>query len=83
MLGLLRAILGALRDLRMGQASLSDQMNLFQGDIDTSLVALRVDLTDQFTATDAMIEHLRVLIEGDDLPVNVNPPTFTPTGDNA
>ena len=81
MIGLLRAILGALRDLRMGQASLSDQMNLFQGDIDTSLVALRSDLTDQFTATDAAIEHLRKLIEGDELPVNVNPPTFTPTGE--
>ena len=81
MIGLLRAILNALRDLAMGQKSLSDQMNAFEGDIDTSLVALRADLTDQFTATDAMIEHLRVLIEGDDLPVNVNAPTFTPTGE--
>lgn len=80
MIGFLRAILGALRDLVMGQASLSDQMNLFQGDIDTSLVALRADLTDQFTATDAMIEHLRLLIESDDLPANVGTPTFTPTG---
>ena len=83
MIGFLRAILGALRDLVMGQASLSDQMNAFEGDVDTTFVNLRADLEAQFTATDAMIEHLRVLIESDDLPANVNPPTFTPTGEHA
>jgi hypothetical protein len=78
MIGFLRAILRALHDLAMGQASLSDQMNAFEGDIDTSIIALRADLTAQFTYVDASIEHLRELIEGDDLPANVNPPTFTP-----
>ena len=63
MIGLLRAILAALREVLSNQA------------------ALRKDLEDQFIATDAMIEHLRVLIEGDELPINVNPPTFTPTGE--
>ena len=78
MIGFLRAILRALHDLAMGQASLSDQLNVFEGDVDTTLVALRADLEAQFTATDAMIEHLRVLIEDDDLPATVGAPTFTP-----
>jgi hypothetical protein len=69
MIALLRAILEALRDLGMGQKSLSDQMNAFQGDIDS-----------QLAAQTAAIEHLRVLIEGDEIPVNVGTPTFTPTG---
>jgi hypothetical protein len=80
MLGFLRAILTTLRDLVMGQASLSDQMNRFEGDVDTTFVALRADLEAQFTATDAAIAHITALIEGDDLPVNVGAPTFTPTG---
>ena len=75
MLGLLRAILDALRNLRRGQDELTLQM-------EAQIAALRADLTDQFTATDAMIEHLRELIEGDDIPVNVGAPTFTPTGGN-
>ena len=79
MIGFLRAILQALRDLVMGQASLSDQMNAFEGDMDTTFVNLRADLTDQFTYIDASIEHLRELIEGDDLPVTVGTPTFSPT----
>jgi len=72
MIGFLRAILEALRDLAMGQKSLSDQVNTFQGDMDT-----------QLAAQGAAIEHLRVLIEGDELPATVGPPTFTPTGGTA
>jgi hypothetical protein len=75
MIGFLRAILEALRDLAMGQKSLSDQVNAFQGDIDTTLAAQA-----------AAIEHLRVLIEGDELPATVGVPTFAitsiPTGGN-
>lgn len=80
MISLLRSILTTLRDLILGQKSLSDQINAFEGDVDTQLAALRADLTDQFTATDAAIEHLRVLIEGDELPTSVGTPTFTPGG---
>ena len=72
MIGFLRAILEALRDLAMGQKSLSDQVNAFQGDIDT-----------QLAAQTAAIEHLRELIEGDEIPATVGTPTFTITGGNA
>jgi hypothetical protein len=68
-IGFLRAILEATRLLRTGQKLLSDQMYAFQGEMD-----------DQLATQAAAIEHLRVLIEGDELPAVVGVPTFTSGG---
>jgi hypothetical protein len=67
MIGFLRAILEALGKLLAGQNAASDQVATLESSMDA-----------QFKAQADAIEHLRVLIEGDELPATVGTPTFTP-----
>jgi hypothetical protein len=67
MIGFLRAILDALVRVLTGQAEA-------KADLDQ----LRADIDDQLASQSAAIEHLRELIEGDELPAAVGVPTFTP-----
>jgi hypothetical protein len=76
MIGFLRAILVSLRDILVGQKMAADQLMAAQAALD---FRLSEQAAVQQLTLDA-IEHLRALIEGDDLPAIVNPPTFTPTG---
>lgn len=69
MIGLLRAILVVVNEL-FGQEVETTQ----------AIHDLRVDIDSTFTAQAAAIEHLRALIEGDSIPIQVGTPTFTPTG---
>ena len=78
MIGFLRAILDALGRVLNRQAETEAHLTQFQADVDDQFAALRAA---QQQTLDA-IEHLRVLIEGDDLPATVNPPTFSATGGN-
>ena len=72
MIGFLRAILEALGKILAGQNAASDQVATLESSMDA-----------QFKAQADSIEHLRMLIEGDELPATVGPPTFTPTGGTA
>jgi len=72
MIGFLRAIFDALVRVLNTQAEVRAQITFLQADMD-----------DQLATQSAAIEYLRELIEGDNLPAIVNPPTFSATGDNA
>ena len=72
MIGFLRAILEALGKILAGQDAASDQVATLESSMDS-----------QFKVQADSIEHLRVLIEGDELPATVGSPTFTPTGGTA
>jgi hypothetical protein len=72
MIGFLRAILEALGKILAGQNAASDQVATLESSMDTQLAAQA-----------AAIEHLGVLIEGDELPATVGTPTFTITGGTA
>lgn len=69
MIGFLRAILDALVRVLTGQE-----------EAEAALVQFRADIDDQLATQSAAIEHLRLLIEGDELPAVVGVPTFQPTG---
>lgn len=69
MISLLRAILQALLDIIANQKASTAQV-----------ADLGTDLGARLTAQSAAIEHLRVLIEDDSIPIVVGTPTFTPTG---
>ncbi len=74
MLGLLRAILAALRDVLANQQEAASLAAANQAELDGRLDALdaRVD------AVSAAVEHIRVLVEDDSVPTAVGVPTFTP-----
>lgn len=79
MIGFLRAILDRLASVLNRQEEAEADLTQFRADIDDQLAAVRAA---QQQALDA-IEHVRVLIEGDELPAAVGAPTFTPTGGNS
>ena len=69
MIGFLRAILEALGHVLENQKTADLFITDFKRDMDETL-----------KAQGEAIEHLRVLIEGDELPAAVGVPTFQPTG---
>lgn len=69
MIGLLYAILCAVRDILRGQDAAAAQA---ADDLSS--------LTNQLADLSAAVEHLRVLVEGDEIVTAVGAPTFTPTG---
>jgi hypothetical protein len=79
-IGFLRAILEALGKLLAGQNAASDQVATLESSMDTQFADLKAGIDSQLADQDIAIEHLRVLIEGDELPATVGTPTFTPTG---
>ena len=79
MIGFLRAILDRLASVLNRQEEAEADLVQFRADIDDQLAAVRAA---QQQTLDA-IEHIRVLVEGDDIPAIVTPTTFSATGGNA
>ena len=77
MIGFLRAIFDALIRVLTKQDEAWSKLVQFQADMDDQF-ATQAAAQQQALAA---IDHLRVLIEGDELPAIVNPPTFSATGD--